>query len=176
MSRNSAAMEAIQAELVFDKNSLDDAVIKQPQLMWEATRELAGAHKVAAALERDKANLTAELDKLYRREAEDNQQKMTETALVLRIRDSAQMRDLNEEIIEARYVAELWAGLVESLRARGSSLREAGELYRTNYFSRESISGGNPAEMNVVKNAEAAEVRKDLGRRRRAMRASREET
>lgn len=132
--------------LTVDENDLDKENIKQPELIWHATQAQARANAALAALDRDKANLNAELSESIQAEAIEKGEKtrgspgVSQAALAMRVRDHNDMRELNEEWLVAKRDAELWAGMVEALRARGATLKNLGVLYAANYFERE-ISG-----------------------------------
>lgn len=130
--------------LKLDRNDLDQANIEQPELVWHATEAQAKANAELAALERDKANLNAELSESIQADAVERGEKsrgspgLSQAVLSLRVRDHKSMRELNEACLIAKQEADLWAAMVESLRTRGASLKNLGNLYAANYFERET--------------------------------------
>lgn len=141
--------------LKLDRNDLDQANIEQPELVWHATEAQAEANAKLAALDRDKANLSAELsESLQARAVEDGEKTrgspgVSQATLARRVRDHKDMRELNEEWLVAKKESDLWAAMVESLRTRGKSLQNLGGLYAANYFERETSGKMHRDEMQA---------------------------
>lgn len=158
-----------ESSLTIDENDLDKENIKQPELIWHATQAQARANGALATLERDKANLNAELSESIQAEAIEKGEKtrgtpgLSQAALAMRVRDHSDMRDLNEEWLVAKREVDLWAGMVEALRARGTALKNLGILYSSNYFERETSGKLHRSEMEQnaerVRDARAARKR-----------------
>ena len=124
--------------LAVDKNNLHENNIRHPQLVWEVSREHARANARVRELTRDKANLGAQMDRKIREAATKLDGKITEKSIEMTVRDSSEMRDVNAELLAAQEQVDLWSGMMEACRERGRSMREAGELYRSNYFATDS--------------------------------------
>jgi len=158
------AEEALQ----IDKNDLDEENIQQPALFFTISQQEASAQAVLAQLERDKANLNAELDAEIRQAYANKNEKITETALPLRIREKPEMQKINDEIIMAQRDVNIWAAMVESMRQRSKHILEEGALWRGNYYQTESST----SVIHEAKSAVADANRAAAGARRRVVRAN----
>lgn len=165
MARNITIREA-EGSLELSKNDLDEAVFRQPQLIWLVGQEHAKALALVRDLTRDKANLAAKLDREIRDSVTKLDTKLTEKSIEMTVRDSPAMRDLNAEILAAEMQVGLWSAMIEAYRERGRSIKEAGEQYRSNYWTTES-SGGDRSR---IKDEGAARARTEIERTKRPSR------
>lgn len=164
----SITLREAEAALELNKNELDEANFRQPQLMWLVSQEHARANAKVREVVRDKANLGAELDRRIRAERTKLDGKITEKEIEMTVRDSQEMRDVNETLLDAQEMVDLWAGMLTAYAERGRAIREGGEQYRSNYFTTES--GG--AARTQAKEELAARAREETGRLRRPTRGS----
>jgi len=157
---NFSLREAAES-LELNKNNLDEANFRQPQMMWLVSQEHARANAKVRELTRDKANLGASLDRQIRDSRTKLDAKITEKEIEMTIRDHEKMRDMNGMLLEAQEQVDLWAGMLTAYSERGRAIREGGEQYRSNYFTTES--GGR--ESREAKQKQADSIRAQAGQR-----------
>lgn len=163
------SMKSLEAVVKPDKHNLDMELVHQSQYMFEATRGLADANRELGMLELEIKNTLAATDDRVRSSWTENDGKQTEVAITRLIASDKKLQDLKADLVEAQYEVAKWAGLVETFRTRAYNLRELGELYRSEYFVRETIRG----DTDNSSSNRADEVRSKAGAARRE-RATRE--
>jgi hypothetical protein len=173
MTSGQRLMRELESELAIDKNDLDTAWMRLPQLFYTVSSEC-----VTANTERDRAKATvdevyARLDKKLRQEAEEeveaqraadpkSKAKVTEGRISQMIADSAEMQEVKAEYLSLKELADRWAALKESYQQKSYALRGLDELYAANYFTRD---GGGAARSDVL-NDRADRIRQEAGERR----------
>lgn len=157
--------------LEIDKHDLDNENVRQPQLMFDVSREWARAKSTLERLKRDKTNLNSQLDHKIREEAKRKDEKLTEAMIPHKIRMTKEMTDLNQEILEAEESVDIWAGMIESVKQRSQKLHDLCSLYQANYYQTEV--GGRESRESAER--VARKVRESAGRQRRAGRQDEED-
>lgn len=157
------SLDDVRVSDAISKHNLDEDNLEQPQLMFDVSQKHADARADARKAKLNVDEVYAELDREVRLDVEMGKlTKMSETQLKQYIVTHPRMRSAESELLKAEHLADKWAGALESIRSRGSSLQEMGRLYASNYFSREA--GG--AERSRIKDDRADRARSEAGERR----------
>lgn len=111
-------------KLAIDREDLQTCLAEQARLFYE----VANAHVMAIA-ERDQFKLDIEelhaaLDQSIRKEAEEKEEKTTESGIQQRIKDDRDMRELKGQHLEAGKQADEWGALKEAFHQRSYMMRE----------------------------------------------------
>lgn len=156
----SATIKDLETALLIDKHDLDEENLKQPQLINDAGKGVAttDALKREAAYEVEFAY--AELDAQVRKAASENDEKISETQIKMRIALMPRMKTAEKALRIATKALDDWKVILESIRQRGYSIRELDSLYLSNYYAKEA--GGKQRE--DVRTAVADRNRKEAGR------------
>lgn len=150
----------LEASLKIDKHNLDDDNLLSPQLMWEATKQLASARAALALAELDVKTAVAELDKSLRDDLSEQGEKVSEAKVTRLIEANPAIRKTKITAIKVQETVDSWEGMVEALKQRSYSLKQIGELHIANYYSTES--GGRQRAETTDRLAD--QNRKEAGR------------
>lgn len=155
-----ATFNDLEAALKIDKYNLDDDNLLSPQLMWDATKQLASARAALGLAELDVKTAVAELDKTLREDLSEQGEKLSEAKLTRLIESSPVIRKAKIIVIKTQETVDQWEGMVESLKQRSYALKLIQELHIANYYSTES--GGKQRSETTDRIAE--HNRKEAGR------------
>lgn len=157
-------LRELEAGLKIDKNDLDEAWIKHPDLTYKVGEQFALAISNRDALKLTIGEETAALDQQFRRQAAEAGEKVTETAIAKQIEGSQRMITLKQQYGQACYKADQWLALKEAFTQRSYALKYLVELYVAGYFA--SSSGG--AHRRDATDRRAADARSQQGEARSA--------
>lgn len=153
----------LRSKLSIDKDDLDEALVEQPDLYYH----VADAY-VTAVAERDSAKLnleqaTAVLDEQFRKQAIEDEEKMTEAALRNKITSAPRIQVLEKELLYLRAEADRWQALKEAYQQRSFMLRELVAMYvrrlgdlsidRGSHDARSAIAQANHDEAGRIRAA-----------------------
>lgn len=155
-------LDEFEEALQIDKNDLDEEVIRQPQLIYMIHKACAGL-----VLKRDIADKTVDdikldLDKQFRKQAEDAGEKLTETALTRRIADTKAVRNAEEALLKAKHELAVWEGMKAAIQDRSYELRQLVSLYEVNYYANDGMGKAGRDHKDAV----ADRVRRETGQQR----------
>lgn len=157
--------EELEDSLKIDRNALDEELIQHSQLFHTVSESA-----VLAAAERDQAK--EELDSVYASEDKEvrlnweevsDGLKMTETTVANAAKSSTAYKEALETYQEKRLHAAQWLALKDAFHQRGYMLRELCGLYMSEYFTKDSVQGGQ----SKARKAKAETGRKKLAETRR---------
>ena len=163
-------MKEFEKGLRIDKHNLDDELVEHGPLHYR----IADLHERALAdvdgLKIDIENAEAELYAQYKEAAIEADEKLSETALKMRIQDSQRMRKLNTAYLAAkRRLGELRA-LNQSYQQRSYHIRGLIDLHTVKYYTtNDSVTKRDATEQRANQNREAT------GKLRREKRQQQEE-
>jgi hypothetical protein len=118
------SLEGLRRQLSIDDDDLDRALIEQPDLYYHVA-----AQYVEAVAERDAAKLDleqaqAELDGQFRRQAVEQEAKITDAAVQRKIVSTPRVQTLERDYLKCRGDADKWLALKEAFQQRSFMLRE----------------------------------------------------
>lgn len=156
----SVSLDELRDALDVNKHDLDEEWRRQPQL-----NDTIGELHDKAILHRDMKKqeideVRAELDEQFRKQAQEAEEKITETALKNKIATTNRMKKLEQELLDLTYKASRLATMRESCRQKNDALKGLTALHGQNYFVSES--GGGKAQHDARKRG-ADDVRKQIG-------------
>lgn len=163
-------MAEFQSGLRIDKNSLDDELIRQPEIFYRvaALHARALADRDSLKVEVEKAE--AELYNQFRVKASKSDEKATKDSLQAQVDQSPRMVDLRAQHLEAANRATIMYAMKEAYSSRAYVLKDLVALYLGNYFTTES--GGKRRGEIMDKTAERN--REETGRLRQERRERRD--
>lgn len=155
-------------ELVeIDREDLEGCLLDQPRLLAEVCQHANVWSYTRDTRKHDAEELYAKLDQKIRAKAADEGAKLTENAIKNLIQEDDEYKLAYSEFLQARYFADLWAGLREAYQARQYSLRELTQIaIRQLDMDSDIISSNKSAQ--ELKNARADKIAKEAGQLRRA--------
>jgi hypothetical protein len=157
-------IEIVRGMLACNKHALDDELERQPEMMERITAACARAEAQAAELKDELARVEGRLTD----DIKDGDAKLTKDQVDGRVRRHGERTRAFARHQEARLEHQLWAGLVESWKQKGYSLKTLAELYANQYYSRDSVSA-SPRRERAYGDARAA-MREAQPEQRRASR------
>lgn len=147
--------------LEIDRDSLDSALIEQPQLIQEV-----GERFVEAVSERDYlydevSRVDANLDSDVRADLEEELgKKPTEAMVSSSIITHDDHIEIKDKYLQSKKDAEAWRILRDSFMERSKALRELGNLYMSGYFAIDSVSDDKEGNAQVKSDGNKKRVAK----------------
>lgn len=158
-------IEDLEPGLAIDEHALEEALQQQPDLFYRVSKALA-----LLISERDEAKMElqtveAEIDMEIRREAMDNDEKVTVGEVEARRRIHKKVVAANLRLIDFNKQVGQYSALKEAFQQRSYVLKSLSELYIANYYGDVQSSSGT----RHMRDATAEATREDIGRRRREL-------
>lgn len=161
--------EEMAGGIRIDPHALDECLIQQPDLFYRVSQKLALTISQRDAAKDELKVIESEVDEVIRADAEQEEKKMSETAIkaavIVHADVKAQQRHLND--LNAQ-VGQLGA-LKEAYMQRSYALKELVSLYLANYYG-DGSGGSNTKGGQAVKDAKYDDNRKALHAERRSRR------
>jgi uncharacterized membrane protein YheB (UPF0754 family) len=136
----------LKQRLEIDKNALDDEIIRQPQLYYEISEQLANAIAVRDSLKEETNTTDADLDGMWRKQLASLKGKVTEAMISNHILTSTQHETAFQAWLTAKTHADKLQALKEAFQQRSSMLRDLVSLYTANYYQTTSMKPSQAAE------------------------------
>lgn len=155
---NDVLLAQYQRELQIDRDGLDEALIRQPQLIFEVSEARARAVSYRDGLKDDLKRISAEAIADMREEALKEGKKVTETQLAADVNRHPAVVKATREYNAACFEADQWEALKQAFHDRTHILRELADLWIAGYFTSSSVR----ASSNDVRNQEYNENRAKL--------------
>jgi preprotein translocase subunit SecA len=152
-----------ESMLKIDKHALDDELIEQPQYYSDVSQRLATTISYRDEAKAEVEGTRAMIDQQIRREAVENAEKITESAIGNRVIQHPEYQKV--QIVYAAWTDRYnrWMGLKESIIQRGYALKDLVALFAADYWVRNS-AGGTSGKIRTV---EANNVKAELREKRR---------
>lgn len=152
-----------KADLQIDKNALDEELLRQPQLFFEASEAYANTVSLRDEA-KEKLNLVdASLSKKIRMSWDEDKEKIAEWKVTERIRHKGRHKRARHRYLVLKQQADIALALKEAFQQRSYVLKDLASLWVAGYYTTASVRGGTAED---VRNAAA-------GRNRRRMKDSR---
>lgn len=139
-------VEELQQFLLLDANSLDEALLQQPQLFWECSEYYSTALKNRDATKQVLEQGYATLSKTFRETSTD---KVTESRVKEHVESHPQYVQQYHLYLQYKAEAERMSNLCDSFSQRISSIRELVALHVTGYWG--TGGGLNEAKLQSYK-------------------------
>lgn len=149
--------------LLIDKNALDDALIKHPDLIYRVSNMIVERVSQRDAAKQDLSETEALVDAEVRRNAQVAEEKITADQVKAEIKVNKKVIAAVDKLADLTYRVNQWGALKEAFIARGHVLRDLVSLHGNNYWS--DASSGRAASRK--REAEGDEARGALARKRR---------
>lgn len=136
MSTDSEQLVAdLEALLRIDENALEEALQQQPDAFWRVSKVLALESSRRDALKQYVKEEEAHAYLRIRRQAVEDETKLTEKELEAKVRVDNKVLDATDKLLrKAKLVAQLEA-LLESFKQRSYALKDLVELYLQSYYA-----------------------------------------
>lgn len=166
-------IEALRAGLRIDKYALDDALVQQPETLYEVGMLYARASDKRDTLKDNLSRVHAEVYESIRQEKLRASEKFTESVLSNLVLQDARHKDASSEYLDAKAEAAELLELKEAYSQRTFMVKDLCNLYCNEYFARSATSSAG-ATVNTAKNleAEGAKAAQAQVRRRRSKKDS----
>ena len=153
----------LKTALFIDKNDLDEELIRQPSLFWNVGNLLTLAVSQRDGCKNQIEEATAELDSQFRRQAQEAEEKITETAIRSKIEASVLMQKLKTNYLALKLEADQLQVLREAFTQRAYVLKDLVSLYVAGYFAQ--ASAGAPRrqaldDVAAVNKQQAGKIRR----------------
>jgi len=145
-------------DLKIDKDSLDEALMRQPELLYEAGEASALAVSLRDQASDNVKRVDAEVALDIRDNAAKSGDKITEAAVAAEVLTTKEHKKAIEDLNAAKLSADKAGALREAFHARSQMLRSLVELYVAGYFSSRSVSSSNPKVGEVQVNTTRAKL------------------
>lgn len=153
----------LEEGLRIDKNALDEALERAPDLYYRVSKELTLATSRRDAIKQELAEIEAEADNTIRIRAEGAKVKLTETDAKMQARLEPAVKRANRDLIEANRVVGMFSALKDAFNQRSYAIKDLVSLYVANYYS---DSTGRQSSGNV-KDHDAQVARRGMAQQRR---------
>lgn len=161
-------LDILKAGLAIDKNSLDDILIHQPDLLYDIGLMYVQAVDIRDVLKSELAEKDAEICEEIREENKDVKPKLTEACLTNQVlMDDKHKRAYSKYSDAKREAAEL-GELKDAYSQRSYMIKDLCNLYINEYFIRSAESIGTVKDNTAAEAKEAQSSRRRPTRRRQA--------
>jgi hypothetical protein len=152
MPREPAANRAseLRDKLRIDDDDIDRCLIEQPEYFYIAAEMVAQATGRRDTLKLQRDELLAELDQMLRKKAEEDEEKLTETALNNRLKTLPKIKEANRAYIEACRIVDEAAAMKDSYQQRSYMLRELNASANAKLYNLGLERGAGGARGRVV--------------------------
>lgn len=123
MAMKAPSLDKYRALLAIDKDDLDTQMSKNTEYYQQVGDEHAVLVSELATLKRELEEAEVEIGQELRREAADNQEKITEASLKERVQTHSRIKKLNRSIIDLKLEVDQWGVLLTSFNMRASMLK-----------------------------------------------------
>lgn len=107
-----------------DREDLEKSLEDQPRLFSEVSEYASKWAAIRDLRKRNAEEVQARVDKEIRDEAIEGNVKLTETAIFNQVKEDDDYKEAQRTFLEAKYFADLWAGLKESYQQRSYALKD----------------------------------------------------
>lgn len=128
------ALGWFESALIIDRDSLDDALIEQPDLYYRVARRLSDAISNRDLAKFDVEKMTADVAKSVRKELSAGQNKATEAMVAEHVAREPALTSAQHDLLDAKRAVDRWQALLGSVEQRSHVLRELTSLYIAGYF------------------------------------------
>ena len=132
-------MEELKQRLQLDKHALDDELIQQASMLHTVSDAYEEAMSERDDLKEKLATADAELDQSIRDDAEEHNEKITESMIKAKIQSDVEHKKAYFAYASAKLKAGKLLALKDAFKERGYMLRELCSLYLSNYFEDNSV-------------------------------------
>jgi hypothetical protein len=139
----------LELRLEIDKYSLDDEIVNQPSLFFQAADAYTEALAEHDACEAELATVDAELDGEVRAELERAKVKATEAMVKSEVLKHKRHLDAFDTYILAKIKSDKFKALKEAFHQRNYMLRELAGLYVSSYWERTAVQGTSKTDEAV---------------------------
>lgn len=158
-------LELYRSQLKIDEDDLNQALMDQSELYHHVSDEL-----VTEIAERDSLKLLIEqtearLDKEIRKEAVDNEEKVTESQVKQRIADHKDVRELNSDMVDQQEKVNRWSALKDAYSMRSQMLRKMVDILLSERYQAREGSVERGARKDIAENNYDAASRERRRRR-----------
>lgn len=138
---NELSIASARMKLRIDKNSLDDEVIKQPELYFECAEAagLAQSRRVGAKDELER--LEARLYKVVAAKLVEEQERVTENAVHGRVINHKSRIEAFEKLQQALIEEKTWEALKDAAQQRSYALKDLCNLTSSGFLGAQSMNG-----------------------------------
>lgn len=128
------ALEEFTPELLIDKHRLDEEIAKQGDLYYRVSMRAAEAMSIRDRLKQQVSMTEAESATIIRREAVENDEKLTEAKLKEQITIDQDVKSAVDFYLRWDRIAREWQAMQAAMEQRSRMLREMAQLYVAGYF------------------------------------------
>lgn len=156
-------IDEMQEWLKIDRDQLDEELIRQPEMFFRVSRELADAINDRDTIKDALNRIEAKLSDQIREEKRTAEEKFTVGEIADAVKRHEKYRSKQEAYRIASQKVDLIAALKEAFAQRSYVLKELASLWVSNYFQETSARGGDAKK---VEEAKYRERRKTLSNKR----------
>lgn len=146
-------LEELKQKIEINKFTLDDELVKQPQLFWETCEGYAIAADKRDTAKHIAQKMAAELAAMFRG---NSIEKVTEAKVTEHVEGHPSYVEQYKHYLQYKKDAELWAGMRDTFAQRQSMIRDLVSIHTTGYFG-----SGLTADTDKIEAIKAA--RKKMG-------------
>lgn len=156
-------LQSLKKGLLIDKYDLDEELVSQPSQYWKVSDLVAKAINLRDTQKNLIDETSSEIDASIRVQALESGEKLTETALKIRVDASPKLMKLRRAYLQLKLEADEYAALKEAYAQRAYVLKDLVSLFTSGYFQTSSVQG----TQGSLSDATAEIVKKKQGELRR---------
>lgn len=157
-------LNRLEKGLRIDEHALDEALMDQPDLLYDVSKHLALLISRRDAAKQELATVEAWVDGVLRRAAREQDSKSTEAEIKARLRVDSRVVEATEVYLRLSHAAGQFAALKEAFQQRGYALKDLVALHLASYYGEVSVRGPGVGD---VKNMRADQARRGMNELRR---------
>jgi hypothetical protein len=171
--RSEPTLEEMENSLLIDGDDvdtadLDTALLKQPQLYWRVSRQVALTISRRDAAKQEVTSAMSRADHQIRKSIKQKGESTTETDIKSRVAMDLDVEKANKELSRLTLLASEWQAMESSFDQRMKALGKLVDLYLKNYFQ----NSGLTSAQGSMKSHNADLARRDMAEQRRGRRDS----
>ena len=165
-SKERSMLDQMERALQIDEHDLDSALLEQPQLYFQVSRELALVTSRRDAAKQDLAVTAARTDLNIRRHAREKELSQTETEIKSHVAMHLDMEKANKVVLDLNLEHATWQAMEKAFDQRMNVLKKLVDLYLKNYWTESGLTGSQDS----MKSHNASLARREMAdaRRRRS--------
>jgi hypothetical protein len=164
ISKSEERLKELKEALLIDRNDLDTELVHQPNLYYQVGEAFSEAISFRDEAKFNRDREAAELDRAIRREALDNNEKISEAQVANRVKENPSYYDYHERYLLLSKNAAFWEALKESFQQRSYAIKDLTQLWISGYYT-DSVGR---IERNVARDNKASDARDKMAEARRS--------
>lgn len=161
--RSEPTLEEMEKALLIEEDDLDTALLQQPQLYWQISRQVALTISLRDAAKQEVTSAASRADHQIRKSIKQRDESATETDIKSRVALDIGVEKANKELSRLTLATAEWQAMERAFDQRMSVLKKLVDLYLKNYWSESGLTNAQGS----MKTHNADLARRDMSEQRR---------